>query len=364
MQKDTELSQQSGPQPENMEGQEPKDQRPAESADKIDTQTPSIPAVPANLPGRTIEELQDESEQSLVDFDQAGFRAGFVNIVGRPNVGKSTLSNALVGEKLSVITSKAQTTRHRILGIVNGSDFQMIFSDTPGIIRDPAYKLHDSMNRFIRSSFLDADVMLFLTEPGVEFVDEDPVVQRLKELGKKVLVLINKIDKADPGKVKTEVSIWTERLPEAEIRQISALEGHGVPELLERVQQSLPEHPPYFPTDALTDRPERFFAAEIIREKILLHYKQEIPYSVEVSIESFEEEEKIIRMKALLFCNRKSQKAIIIGKGGQAIKKMGTAARKDLEQFFDKPIYLETFVKVREGWRDRDQDLRRFGYDE
>jgi GTP-binding protein Era len=289
--------------------------------------------------------------------------AGFVNIIGRPNVGKSTLTNALVGERLSVITPKAQTTRHRILGIVNGEDFQMIFSDTPGIIREPKYKLQEQMNEYVRSSFLDADVMLLVTEPGEQFEDDDSILERLRKIAAPLMVLINKVDLHEQQLVQELINRWQERFPDADVRPISAKEGLGVEGLKERLRQLLPEHPPYFDKDQWTDRPERFFVAEMVREKILLNYKQEIPYSVETAVETFQESEQIIRIRVVIFANRQSQKAILIGKAGQALKRVGVDARRDLETFFDKQVHLELYVKVREGWRDRQTDLRSFGYD-
>ncbi len=289
--------------------------------------------------------------------------AGFINIIGRPNVGKSTLTNALVGERLSVITAKAQTTRHRVLGLVNGEDFQMVFSDTPGIIREPKYKLQEHMNEYVRSSFLDADVMLLVTEPRETFEEDDHILQRLGRMDVPLIVLVNKADLSDPETLKSEIARWETIFPKADVRTISAKTGDGVPALFDRLRAHLPEHPPYFDKDSWTDRPERFFATEIVREKILLNYKQEIPYSVEVAVETFQESEQIIRIRTLIFANRQSQKAILIGKEGRALKRVGIAARQDLEAFFGKQVHLELFVKVREGWRDKDADLRSFGYD-
>ncbi|MBI1191896.1 MAG: GTPase Era [Bacteroidetes bacterium] len=289
--------------------------------------------------------------------------AGFINIIGRPNVGKSTLTNALVGEKLSVITPKAQTTRHRIFGLVNGDDYQMVFSDTPGIIHEPMYKLQKQMNEYVHSSFLDADVMLLVTEPGESFADDDPTLERLGRMEIPLMVLINKADKGDPEQLKALHDQWQGQFPRAEVRIIAAKTGEGVAALKEKLRSMLPEHPPYFDKDTWTDRPERFFVTEIVREKILLNYKQEIPYSVEVAVETFQETEAIIRIRTLIFANRQSQKAILIGREGQALKRVGMAARQDLETFFGKQVHLELFVKVREGWRDKEADLRSFGYD-
>ncbi|MFT7589382.1 MAG: GTP-binding protein Era [Limisphaerales bacterium] len=311
----------------------------------------------------SVESLDYSLDTPAIKKEDPNHVSGFVNIVGRPNVGKSTLSNALVGERLSVITSKAQTTRHRILGIVNGDDFQMIFSDTPGIIHDPKYKLHEQMNRFVQSTFLDADVLLFLTEPGEKYPEDDPVLAKLNGMSQPLFCLINKIDRHPQERIEAAEEYWREKLPNARQRKISALEGTGVPELLASMKVLLPKHPPYFSKEMLTDRPERFFAAEIVREKILLNYRQEIPYSVEVAIEEFKESEDIIRMRALIFANRNTQKSILIGKEGKALKKVGIMAREDMEIFFGKKVYLELFVKVKEGWRDKDSDLRMFGYD-
>ncbi len=289
--------------------------------------------------------------------------AGFINIIGRPNVGKSTLTNALVGERLSVITPKAQTTRHRILGLVNGDDFQMVFSDTPGIIHEPKYRLQEHMNEYVRSSFLDADVMLFVVEAEESYSDEDPIIKKLQGLDIPLIVLINKSDLSEQGILQAAVERWQSTLPKAEVRPISAKLGLGISDLFERLRQSLPDHAPYFDKESWTDRPERFFTTEIVREKILLNYKQEIPYSVEVVVETFQESEAIIRIRVIIFANRQSQKAILIGKEGKALKRVGMAARADLELFFDKQVHLELYVKVREGWRDKESDLRSFGYE-
>ena len=289
--------------------------------------------------------------------------AGFINIIGRPNVGKSTLTNALVGERLSVITPKAQTTRHRIFGLVNGEDYQMIFSDTPGIIREPQYKLQQQMNEYVRTSFLDADVMMLVIEPGETFEADDPTIKRLTHMEVPVIVLLNKADVSDPELLKSLVEEWQTRLPKADVRVVSAKTGDGIEALKQQLRSLLPQHPPYFDKETWTDRPERFFVTEIVREKILLNYKQEIPYSVEVAVEAFTESEKIIRIRTVIFANRQSQKAILIGKDGRALKRVGIAARQDLETFFDKQVHLELFVKVREGWRDKEADLRSFGYE-
>lgn len=290
-------------------------------------------------------------------------RAGFVNIIGRPNVGKSTLCNALVGEQLSIINAKAQTTRHRILGIVNGPDHQIVFSDTPGFIDDPAYKLQEKMNRFVQKSFADADVILFVTSPEEQYKEDDPFLLRIREAKVPLMILVNKVDLLGGEKTKTEIEHWVKEFPKAEVLPISALHKHGISGILEFIQSKLPVHPPYFDKEALTDRPERFFASEIIREKILHFYHQEIPYSVQVELEKFKEDDRLIKIRAIIYTNRQSQKAIIIGKEGRALKKMGTAARIEMEKFFMKKIFLELFVKVKEGWRDADRDLKHFGYE-
>ena len=291
-------------------------------------------------------------------------RAGYVSIVGKPNVGKSTLMNQLVGERLSIITSKAQTTRHRILGILNGPDFQLVYSDTPGIIQ-PKYELHQRMMGFVHSSLEDADVVLFVTDI-YERHDEEPVVQRLRRLAldRPVLLLVNKIDQAEQADVEAKLAYWREHFPEAaDVVALSALEGFGVEYVLAEIKQRLPVHPPFYPKDELTDKPERFFAAEMIREQIFLLYKKEIPYSCEVVVDEFKETDDLIRMRATILVERDSQKPIIIGDGGRMIKKVGVGARKSLEAFFAKQVFLETHVKVDADWRSNAQRLKRFGYD-
>ncbi|GAA0871410.1 GTPase Era [Gangjinia marincola] len=290
-------------------------------------------------------------------------KAGFVNIIGNPNVGKSTLMNAFVGERLSIITSKAQTTRHRILGIVNGEDFQVILSDTPGIIK-PAHDLHSSMMDFVKSAFEDADVLLYLVEVGEKELKDEAFFKRIKHAEIPVLLLLNKIDKANQQQVEEHMAHWKEKLPTAEIIPISALENFGVREVFDRILELLPVSPPFYPKDTLTDKPERFFVNEIIREKILLYYKKEIPYSVEVDTEEFFEEEQIIRIRSIIMVERESQKGIIIGHKGAALKRVGIEARKDLEKFFGKQIHLETVVKVNKNWRSNLRQLKRFGYNQ
>ena len=292
-------------------------------------------------------------------------RSGFVNIVGNPNVGKSTLMNALVGERLSIITSKAQTTRHRIMGIVNGEDFQMVYSDTPGVL-SPNYQLQRQMLEFSRSALVDADVLLYVTEVqdnterNADFLEK---VKRMAASGTRVFLIINKIDLTTQETLENMVEFWHTQLPEAEIFPISAQERFGVAQLFDAIKEALPEGPAFFPKDQLTDKSERFFVNEIIREKILLNYDKEIPYSVEVEVESFIEEEDIIRISAIIYCERDSQKGIIIGKAGSALKRVGSLARKDIEEFLQKRVFLQLFVKVDKDWRSNTGRLRHYGYD-
>lgn len=295
-------------------------------------------------------------------------KSGFVNIVGRPNVGKSTLMNALVGEKMSIITSKPQTTRHRILGILSGEDFQIVFSDTPGIIRNPAYKMQEAMNRFAQSAFEDADLMLFVTDVEEKYDADDPVINQLKNFEGPKFLVINKTDLAQPEKVLELIKWWNEQVPFTETLPIAALHKLNTDKLLEQVQAYLPEGPEYYPKDQLTDRPERFFVSEIIREKILELYHQEIPYSTEVAIESFKERQTskgvpLIEIQALIFVSRETQKMILLGKKGSAIKKLGTEARKSLEAWLENKVFLDLHVKVRDKWRDDDRMLKHFGYE-
>ncbi|HCY81962.1 GTPase Era [Xanthomarina gelatinilytica] len=288
-------------------------------------------------------------------------KAGFVNIIGNPNVGKSTLMNAFVGEKLSIITSKAQTTRHRILGIVNGEDFQMILSDTPGIIK-PAYQLQESMMDFVKSAFDDADVLIYMVEIGEKELKDETFFNKITNSKIPVLLLLNKIDKSNQEQLEEQVQSWATKVPNAEIYAISALEGFQVQEVFNRIVELLPESPPFYPKDQLTDKPERFFVNETIREKILLHYKKEIPYAVEIDTEEFFEEENIIRMRSVIMVERETQKGIIIGHKGAALKRVGMEARKDLEKFFGKQVHLELYVKVNKNWRNDQKQLKRFGY--
>jgi GTPase len=289
-------------------------------------------------------------------------KAGFVNIVGNPNVGKSTLMNALVGEKLSIITKKMQTTRHRIKGIVNGDDFQIVYSDTPGILK-PGYKLQETMMKFVDMALIDADVILFVTDV-VERPGKNPeYIDRIRKSNVPVLILINKIDLSNQDEVNKLFDYWNEVFPGAGIYPVSAQEKFNLEPVFHRILELLPESPALFGKDALTDRDERFFMKEIIREKILLNYQQEVPYSVEVDVESFKESEKIIHVRAVIYVARDSQKGIIIGKGGSMLKKVGSEARLDAEEFFGKKIFLELFVKVARDWRDKEKQLRNFGYD-
>ncbi len=288
-------------------------------------------------------------------------KSGFVNIVGNPNVGKSTLMNLLVGERISIITSKAQTTRHRIMGIVNTDDMQIVYSDTPGVLR-PNYKLQESMLNFSESALGDADVLVYVTDV-IETIDKNgEFLQKVQKAACPVLLLINKIDLTDQKTLEEIVARWQEMLPAAEIIPISALSKFNIDYVKSRIESLIPDSPPYFEKDALTDRPARFFVTEIIREKILLYYQKEIPYAVEVAVELFKEEKDLIHIKALIIVERDTQKGIVIGHGGQALKKVGAMARKDIERFFGKKVFLELFVKVEKDWRNRDNLLKSFGY--
>ena len=288
-------------------------------------------------------------------------KSGFVNIIGNPNVGKSTLMNALVGERLSIITPKAQTTRHRIFGILNEPEYQIVFSDTPGVIQ-PAYKMQEQMMKFVSDIFEDADVFLYLVEPGDRALKDQGFFNKLLNSEFPVLLIINKIDVTDQSSLENEVAYWNDALPNAEIIPISALQEANTDYLLDRLINLIPPGPPYFDKDALTDRTERFFVSEIVREQILISYKKEVPYSVEVDVEEFKEAEDIIRIRAVIYVARESQKGIIIGHKGKMIKSVGVGARKQLEKFFVKKVHLETFVKVKKNWRDSDLQLKRFGY--
>ena len=288
-------------------------------------------------------------------------RSGFVNIIGRPNVGKSTLMNAMVGEKLSIITAKAQTTRHRIQGILNGPDYQVVFSDTPGIL-EASYKLQETMLKAARSALVDADILVYLTEIGEKPDPDNPFLQKVAKAKVPVLLLINKIDKSSQDEVIECMTQWEGLLPKAELIPVSALENFNVDKVFQRILHHLPESPPYYPKDALTDKSERFFAGEMIREKILLQYKQEIPYAVEVEIESFKEEAKLLRISAMIYVERESQKGILIGNEGKALKKVGREARLDMQAFFQKKVFLELRVKVKKDWRNNERFIKHFGY--
>lgn len=288
-------------------------------------------------------------------------KSGFVNIVGNPNVGKSTLMNLFVGERISIATFKAQTTRHRIMGIINDEDAQIVFSDTPGVLK-PTYKLQESMLAFSESALEDADVLLYVTDP-IETIDKNnDFLKKVETLNVPVIVLINKIDLTDQRRLEKLVEEWHSLLPKAEIIPVSALAKFNVDAVMKRIKELIPECPPYFDKDQLTDKPARFFVSEIIREKILLYYSKEIPYSVEVGVESFKDEPKIIRISAVIYVNHESQKGIIIGHQGKALKKVATEARKSLERFFGKHVFLEIFVKVDKNWRDSEKELNLFGY--
>lgn len=288
-------------------------------------------------------------------------KAGFVNIIGSPNVGKSTLMNELVGERLSIITSKAQTTRHRILGIVNDEEHQIVFSDTPGIV-DPAYKMHEGMMSFVKSAISDADVLLVMVEAKErDFKDKD-ILERLQKTSTPIILLINKIDQIEQDELETKVAFWQGQIPNAKVYPVAALHNFNVDQVALEIKALLPESPPFYDKDALTDRPEKFFVSEIIREKILLNYKKEIPYSCEVEVESFKEEPEIVRIRAVIMVIRDSQKGILIGHQGKGLKRVGTEARKDMEQFLNKKVFLELYVKVNKDWRNNESQLKRFGY--
>lgn len=291
-------------------------------------------------------------------------KAGFVSIVGRPNAGKSTLMNTLVGERLSIITKKAQTTRHRIMGIISGKDFQIVYSDTPGIIQ-PQYELQENMMRFVQLSLVDADLILWIVELGEKMDSELKLVQNISKARIPVILILNKIDLAKGTQLEDKVEYWNRQITQTSVKEIipvSALHQINIDKVMDAIMSNLPVHPPYFPKDSLTDKPERFFAAEIIREKIFKNYKKEVPYACEVVISEFKEEENIIRLRAEIYVERQSQKGILIGKQGLALKKIGTEARLDMEQFFQKKVFLEQFVKVEKDWRKKRVKLKRFGY--
>lgn len=293
-------------------------------------------------------------------MEQKAFKSGFVSIVGKPNVGKSSLMNKLVGENVSIITAKAQTTRHRIMGIINGDDYQIVYSDTPGIL-EPKYSLHDAMMTYVKVSLDDADVILLVVELHDKY--EEHLFERFKRMEKPIVLLINKIDLAKGSQVQDKIEYWKQSLPNIrEIIPVSAKTGDNVTRILGLIKAQLPDHPPFFPRDEFTDRSERFFASEILREKIFLNYEEEIPYSCEVAINSFKDEKDILRISAEIFVERDTQKGIVIGKAGSSLKKVGTEARKDMEAFFGKKVFLETHVKVAGNWRKEKNRLRQFGY--
>ena len=289
-------------------------------------------------------------------------KSGFVNIIGNPNVGKSTLMNALVGEKLSIITSKAQTTRHRIMGIVNGDDFQIVYSDTPGLLK-PAYKLQESMMNFVQGAVDDADVILYVTDTVEQSDRSEAIIERINRSGIPAIVVINKIDLTTPQQLEILAAQWQERIPEAVIIPVSAKEKVGMTGVLSAILERLPEGEPFYPKDTLTDKTLRFFASEIIREKILLNYDKEIPYCCEIEIDTYKEEPTIDRISATIYVARQSQKGIVIGHKGEKLKRVGQKAREDMERFLGKKVFLQLFVKVQDDWRNNERQLRRFGYD-
>ncbi len=293
-------------------------------------------------------------------MEQKAFKSGFVSIVGKPNVGKSSIMNRVMGENLSIITAKAQTTRHRIMGILNGDDYQIVYSDTPGIL-EPKYSLHDAMMNYVKVSLEDADVILLVVELHDKY--EPALFERFRKVATPLILLINKVDLAKGSQVEDKIQYWKQSLENVEeILPVSAKSGENISRILEVVKSLLPDHPAFFPADEFTDRPERFFASEIIREKIFLHYEEEIPYSCEVAINAFKDEPEILRISAQIYVERDSQKGIVIGKGGSSLKKVGTDARKDLEAFFGKKVFLEMHVKVAGNWRKEKNRLRQFGY--
>jgi GTPase len=289
-------------------------------------------------------------------------KAGFVNIIGNPNVGKSTIMNAMVGEKLSIITSKMQTTRHRIKGIVNGDDFQIVYSDTPGILK-PNYKLQETMMKYVDTALIDADIILYVTDVKENPAKNPDYIERIRKSGLPVIVLINKIDLSNQEQVTRLFDHWKEIFPGAAVFPVSATEKFNLKPVFDQIISLLPENPPFFPKDELTDRSERFFMQEIIREKILFHYQKEIPYSTEVEVEEFRDEANMLSVRGIIYVERESQKGIIIGKSGAALKKVGTEARQEAEEFFGKKIFLELYVKVAKEWREKESSLRRFGYE-
>jgi GTP-binding protein Era len=294
-------------------------------------------------------------------FKSMSHKSGFVNIVGSPNVGKSTLMNRLVGEKLSIVTSKAQTTRHRILGIVNDENYQIVFSDTPGVV-NAAYKLHEAMMEYVNSSLKDADVLLFITDTKENSMNHEETLEKIKKLKVPVLCLINKIDLSDQNTMEERVQYWHNELPNAMILPVSALHGFNLEHVWAKILELVPESPAYYDKEELSDRPMRFFVSEIIREKIFLHCDKEVPYSCQVEIEEYKEEPDITRIRALVIVERDSQKGILIGKGGDMLKRIGRDARKEIEKFIDQKVFLETFIKVDKDWRSTENKLKKYGY--
>ena len=290
-----------------------------------------------------------------------GHKAGFVNIVGSPNVGKSTLMNKLVGERLSIINSKAQTTRHRIMGMVNEPEFQIVYSDTPGVL-DPAYKLQEGMMKFVKTALQDADVLLLVTDIFEDCIAHEATLEKIAKMEVPVIVLINKVDLGDQDKAMERMKYWKEQIPRAQIAAISALHNFNLDCIFEMIVGELPEGPPFFPKDELTDKPMRFFVSEIVREKILTHFKQEIPYSCEVVVEEYKDEPDICRIRAEIRVARESQKQIVVGAKGRMIKRVGTDSRKDMESFLGKKVYLDLYVRVDKDWRNDEKKLKRFGY--
>ncbi len=320
--------------------------------------------IPQELNNKNTTKSKDQELQEILDAQWKGHKAGFVNIIGNPNVGKSTLMNNMLGQKLSIVTHKAQTTRHRIFGIVNGENFQIIYSDTPGILK-PYYKLQEAMMKYVDQALEDADVLLYVTDVNETLDKNEDYLAKIKYVSQKVptILVINKVDLVDQAKVKMLIEKWQQILPDAEVIPASALYNFNLDRIFNSILEKLPYSPPYFDKDQLTDRPMRFFVAEIIREKILELYRQEIPYSVEVGIEEFKEYPDITRIRAIIYVAKDTQKPIIIGKGGQAIKKLGIAARKEIEEFLGTKVYLELYVKVSKNWRNDQRKLRMFGYE-
>ncbi|MCX2744461.1 GTPase Era [Mangrovivirga sp. M17] len=294
-------------------------------------------------------------------MSKTNHKAGFVNIIGKPNVGKSTLMNALIGEKLSIITSKAQTTRHRIMGLLNGEDFQVVFSDTPGILK-PQYELHKSMMGFVHTALEDADILLFVTDPFETLDDADQIIEKINNSDVPTFAVVNKTDLKKDDQVAKQIEHLQKHLKADKFFTVSALNGENVALLFDAILEQLPEHPAYYPKDEMSDRPERFFVEEIVREKIFLNYKKEVPYSSEVVCTDFEEDDEIIRIYVEIYVERKTQRAIIIGHNGESIKKVGIQAREDLERFFGKKVYLESYVRVEPDWRKKQNKLNKFGY--